>query len=145
MAPGSGQAQVAAMENTTRPWPAANERTAGRAHRSAGSREPTLGLYPHPGRAAKARYPRLGQLGPKDPASPWSRTCSTEQPDLDGVLDHPGSERAGDGLLHGGHRVAQAALRALRYRTVDKGGAHPRCHRPSDRCVRHPGGPQPGR
>jgi hypothetical protein len=38
--------------------------------------------------------------------------------------------------------AAEAALRALRHRIVESGGAHPRRHRPSEGCVRHPGGPQ---
>jgi hypothetical protein len=117
----------------------------GRAHRPSGPREPTLGVCPHPGRATKARYPRLGHIGAEDPASAWSRTCSTERPDVDRVPSFPSTQRVGHGLLHGGHRVAQAALRALRHRAIDSRGAHPRYHRPSDRRVRNSGGAQSAR
>jgi hypothetical protein len=40
----------------------------------------------------------------------------------------PGPQPAGHRLLHRGHRGAEAALRAVRHRTVDPAGAHPRRH-----------------
>ena len=43
-------------------------------------------MCPHPGRAAKARYPRLGDLGAKNPTSARSRTSSTARADLDRIL-----------------------------------------------------------
>ena len=66
LAPKSFQAQMAAMEKTKRTRPAPRERRAGRTHRPSGLKEPTLGVYPHPGRAAKPRYSRFDHLGAMD-------------------------------------------------------------------------------
>lgn len=49
VASASGQAQVAEMAKTTRPWSPADEERTGRAHRSARSGERALGMHPHPG------------------------------------------------------------------------------------------------
>jgi hypothetical protein len=59
VASGISQGQVAAMESTGRHRPTADGSPHGRTHHSSGSREPALGMYPHPGRVAKARDPRF--------------------------------------------------------------------------------------
>lgn len=59
VASGISQGQVAAMESTGRHRPTADGSPHGRTHHSSGSREPALGMYPHPGRVAKARHPRF--------------------------------------------------------------------------------------
>ena len=59
VASGISQGQVAAMESTGRHRPTADGSPHGRTHHSSGSRDPALGMYPHPGRVAKARDPRF--------------------------------------------------------------------------------------
>ncbi len=99
----------------------------------------------HPGRAAHAWDPCLNHFDSEGPARTWSRARSSEGTDMVGVSACPGRCSAGHGLLHRGHHLDEAALRALRHRARDSRSAHPRRDRSSDGPFRHAGGPQPRR
>src|ERR1017187_6959108 len=63
---------------------------------------------------------------------------------LAAVSRHGGQGHPRHGLVHRRHRVLNPALRALRHRVEDSSGAHPRDHRSSQQCLRHPGGEELG-
>ena len=141
LAPGARPAPAATLANTARSGATPDVRWAHRADRPSRSGEPSLGMCAHTGRAAKARDPPLGQLGAPGATPPWSRTCATEGAHLVRVLAFPGP-----GVLAMDFFTVDTVWLKQLYvlfviQLVDSGGPHPRGHRPSDRCLRHPNGP----
>ena len=130
MAPRSGETQVAALEGTTRSWRATDERGAGRAHRPSGSREPTLGMHPHQRRAAKTRYSRLGQLGPKDPASTRSGPVTRSGPTWSESLRSQAHSVLATDFFTVDTVLLKQLYVALCHRAIDSRGAYPRYHHP---------------
>lgn len=78
------------------------------------------------GPGPKAWYQRLSEFDPTGPAAKSSRASAANRAHLAGVLGYPGTRHGGDGPLHRGYGVAEAALRTLCHRTVDARGNHAR-------------------
>jgi hypothetical protein len=94
---------------------------------AAGQGEPDLGIPPHPRRAAPARVQARGEHRVDHPAP---RRCRSSADafggDLAAVPPRAGHRCAGGGLLHRGHGVVAAAVRAVRDRSGQPPGPRAR-------------------
>ena len=117
-----------------------------RADRTAGPREPDLGLPAHPRRTAQARPPRRRIHDPQDPqaAADTAGTAASDRHVLATVPARAGLDHAGRGLLPRRLRDhPETDLRVLRPGSPQPLRAHPRDDQPPDRSLDHPAGPQP--
>ena len=115
-----------------------------RTRRAAGPAEPALGIPAHPGRAHRPRLPRRRGHDPPDPGCRRAQARTTPGgTDLETVPGRPGRRDPGLRLPARQHRHPPAPVRPVRDGDPDPDRAHPRRHRPPDRRLERPAGPQP--
>ena len=143
VAPPPGDQEVDLPEPWRSPTPRRHDR---RADRTAGPREPDLGLPAHPRRTTQTRPSRRRLHDPQDPqaAANTAGTAASDRHVLATVPARAGRDHAGRGLLPRRLRDhPETDLRVLRPGSRQPLRAHPRDDQPPDRSVDHPAGPQP--
>ena len=142
MAPPDGAPALDLSSPATRP--ATDSRLGPDRDRTAGHREPTLGLPPDSRGAAAPWLPSLGQHHRQGPARqrPPAGTA-TGLHHLAVVPTPAGSRHRGLRLPHRGHRIPATAVGAVLHPASQPACASRRRHRQPNRCLGRPASPQP--